>query len=238
MNKVLEIKNLTVAYGSIIALRDVTIDVYQNEIVAIIGANGAGKSTLLNSISGLLSFSGEMKIFNQMITSKTTADKIVKLGVVQVPEGRQIFSELSVLENLQLGAYLLKKDKSFDEDIENVYKLFPRLKERVSQKGGSLSGGEQQMLAIGRAMMSRPKVLLLDEPSMGLAPVVVKDIFDNIKKLHDSGITILLIEQNAKLALNISDRAYVFETGKIKIEGKSSDLINDDFVIKSYLGVN
>lgn len=232
----LKIENLTASYGNIQALKGISLDVNQGEIVAIVGANGAGKTTLLSCISGLMPYKGTITYDGQVLGGKVGADRIVKLGVVQVPEGRQIFAELSVLENLKMGAYSRPSKENIQPDIDRVFKLFPRLEERMHQKGGSLSGGEQQMLAMGRAMMAHPRLLLLDEPSMGLAPVVVADIFKNIRRLNDEGITIVLIEQNAKLALKTADRAYVVETGTITLSGNASELAQNEEIRKAYLG--
>lgn len=233
----LEIKDLNVYYGGIHAIKDISLSVKEGEIVSLIGANGAGKTTTLQAISGLLKpRSGEITFLgNNLLT--TEAHNILKLGLAQVPEGRRIFSGLTVKENLQMGAYAVKdtKDK-LDADRSAVYDRFPRLRERKKQMGGTLSGGEQQMLAIGRALMSRPKMLLLDEPSMGLAPILVKEIFEIIKEVNKTGVTILLVEQNAKMALSISNRAYVLETGRVVMSGQSSDLLQDELVKKAYLG--
>jgi len=233
----LEIKNLNVYYGGIHAIKDISISVKEGEIVSLIGANGAGKTTTLQAISGLLKpRSGEITFLgNNLIT--TEAHDILKLGLAQVPEGRRIFSGLTVRENLQMGAFAVKDTKeNLAADRKAVYDRFPRLRERKKQMGGTLSGGEQQMLAIGRALMSRPKMLLLDEPSMGLAPILVKEIFEIIKEVNKSGVTILLVEQNAKMALSISNRAYVLETGRIVMSGKSSELLENELVKKAYLG--
>lgn len=233
----LEIKNLNVYYGGIHAIKDISISVEEGEIVSLIGANGAGKTTTLQAISGLLKpRSGEITFLgNNLLT--TEAHNILKLGLAQVPEGRRIFSGLTVKENLQMGAFAVRDTKeNLTLDRKAVYDRFPRLRERKKQMGGTLSGGEQQMLAIGRALMSRPKMLLLDEPSMGLAPILVKEIFEIIKEVNKSGVTILLVEQNAKMALSISNRAYVLETGRIVMSGKSSDLLENELVKKAYLG--
>ena len=232
----LKVENLRASYGNIQALKGIDLEVEKGEIVAIVGANGAGKTTLLTCISGLMGYTGTITYDGQVLGGKITADKIVKMGVVQVPEGRQIFSELSVLENLKMGAYSRPKGEDPRPDIERVFKLFPRLEERMHQKGGSLSGGEQQMLAMGRAMMARPRLLLLDEPSMGLAPVVVADIFRNIRELNEEGITIVLIEQNAKLALKTANRAYVIENGEITLSGPADELARNEQIRKAYLG--
>lgn len=231
----LKVENLRASYGNIQALKGIDLEVEKGEIVAIVGANGAGKTTLLTCISGLMGYTGTITYDGQVLGGKITADKIVKMGVVQVPEGRQIFSELSVLENLKMGAYSRPKGEDPRPDIERVFKLFPRLEERMHQKGGSLSGGEQQMLAMGRALMSRPKMIVMDEPSMGLSPLYVSEIFKIIQDINASGTTVLLVEQNAKKALAIADKAYVLETGNIVLSGKASDLMNDDSVKKAYL---
>ena len=233
----LEIKDLNVYYGGIHAIKNISISVEEGEIVSLIGANGAGKTTTLQAVSGLLKpRSGEISFLGHNLL-ETEAHNILKLGLAQVPEGRRIFSGLTVKENLQMGAFAVKDTKeSLDADRKAVYARFPRLLERKKQLGGTLSGGEQQMLAIGRALMSRPKMLLLDEPSMGLAPILVKEIFEIIKEVNKSGVTILLVEQNAKMALSISDRAYVLETGRVVMTGQSSDLLENDLVKKAYLG--
>jgi len=233
----LEIKNLNVYYGGIHAIKDISISVKEGEIVSLIGANGAGKTTTLQAISGLLKpRSGEITFLGNNLLA-TEAHDILKLGLAQVPEGRRIFSGLTVKENLQMGAFAVKDTKeNLTLDRKAVYDRFPRLRERKKQMGGTLSGGEQQMLAIGRALMSRPKMLLLDEPSMGLAPILVKEIFEIIKEVNKSGVTILLVEQNAKMALSISNRAYVLETGRIVMSGQSSELLENELVKKAYLG--
>ena len=231
----LKVNDIHVYYGAIHAVKGVSFDVNEGEIVTLIGANGAGKSTTLNTVSGLLrpqtgtiTFEGE-----DMVATKP--HKIVKLGLAQVPEGRRVFQNLSVEDNLQMGAYTQPKD-SIKASLELVYEQFPRLKERYRQSAGTLSGGEQQMLAMGRALMSKPKLLMLDEPSMGLAPILVEQIFDIIKSMNENGTTILLVEQNAQMALSIADRAYVLETGRVSMEGKASDLLKDERVKKAYLG--
>lgn len=231
----LEIKNLNVFYGSIHALHDINFYVNEGEIVSLIGANGAGKTTTLHTITGLLKASSGEVILNGTNLLNMNPSKIVTLGMAHVPEGRQIFAQMTVKENLELGAFI-RKDKQIESDIEDIYKRFPRLKERYKQNAGTLSGGEQQMLAIGRAMMSKPKILLMDEPSMGLSPMLVKNIFSIIEELNKSGITILLVEQNAKMALSIATRAYVIETGNIVMEGNAKDLLQNDDVKKAYLG--
>ena len=230
----LKVDNINVYYGQIHALKDVSIEVKQGEIVALIGANGAGKSTALRTISGLLrSKTGSITLMDEDI-SKAEACNLVSKGLAHVPEGRRIFLEMTVLENLEMGAYT--NPGYAKEGIQDVFKRFPRLKHRKNQIAGTLSGGEQQMLAMGRALMSRPKILMLDEPSMGLAPILVQQIFDIIKELHKSGTTILLVEQNAEMALNIADRAYVLESGRIKISGTGKELAQSDEIKKAYLG--
>lgn len=232
----LKIRDLCVNYGGIKALRGISIDVPENKIVTLIGANGAGKSTTLRSIVSLVkSSSGTIKYLNEDITNMRTK-KIVEKGVVLVPEGRRVFANLTVEENLILGAYLIKDKKKVQKDMKWVYELFPRLADRKWQKAGTMSGGEQQMLAVGRALMTNPNLLMMDEPSLGLAPLIVKDIFEIIKEIHRQGVTILLIEQNAKAALEIADYGYVLETGKIVVEGKGQELLNNDQVQKAYLG--
>ena len=232
----LEIKDLQVYYGVIQALKGITFEVNEGEIVTLIGANGAGKTTTMQSIMGLIHpRSGEIIYNGQNIVGMPT-HKIVRLGMTQVPEGRRVFSELSVYDNLVMGGYINKNPMEIKKDIETVYGLFPRLKERKSQPAGMLSGGEQQMLAMGRALMSHPKLMMLDEPSMGLAPILVTQVFEMIKHLHSTGTTILLVEQNAEKALAIADRAYVLETGNIILSGTGSELANSDLVKKAYLG--
>ena len=231
---ILKIEDLQVNYGGIEAVKGISFDVQEGQIVTLIGSNGAGKSSTLRMISGLVKPSGGKITFRgEDITGKAPT-QIVTQGVTLVPEGRRIFPDMTVLENLKIGAYLRKDDLS--EDLEWVYSLFPRLKERSWQAGGTLSGGEQQMLAMGRALMSHPKTILMDEPSMGLSPKLVKEIFSIIRKLHEQGITILLVEQNAKMALSIADRAYVLETGRITMEGDAKELLNNEQVRKAYLG--
>lgn len=232
----LTINNINVNYGSIRAIKDVSFQVHQGEIVTLIGANGAGKTTILHTISGLLrAQSGEI-IFKDQTVSSTEPHQLLKMGMAHVPEGRRVFSQMSVLENLELGAYTRKNKKEIEENISKVFERFPRLKERKKQLAGTLSGGEQQMLAIGRALMSKPKLLLLDEPSMGLAPILVKEIFNIIQEINQTGTTILLVEQNAHMALSIAHRAYVLETGKIVMEGKAESLLGNEQVRKAYLG--
>ncbi|WP_028505535.1 ABC transporter ATP-binding protein [Ruminococcus sp. FC2018] len=232
----LEIKDLCVNYGVIKALKGITFEVNEGEVIALIGANGAGKTTTLHTITGLLNArSGSIVLDGKDIT-KTPAHKIVKMGIAHVPEGRRIFQNLTVLDNIRLGAFTRKDKDGIAQDIEKVYKLFPRLEERKTQIAGTLSGGEQQMLAMGRALMSKPRIVVMDEPSMGLSPILVSEIFDIIQSIRQQGTTVLLVEQNAKKALSIADRAYVLETGKIVLSGKASDLINDESVKKAYLG--
>lgn len=234
MSNLLEIKNLQVRFGGITAVEDVTIDVPEGKIVTLIGANGAGKSTTLRCVSGIVKpQKGEILFGGENIVG-LSPDKIVAKGVTLVPEGRRVFPNLTVLENLKIGAYLRKDD--FKPDIEYVYSLFPRLKERHWQLAGTLSGGEQQMLAVGRALMSRPKLIMMDEPSLGLAPLVVKDIFDIITTINKAGITVLLIEQHANMALKVADWAYVLETGNITKEGTGIELLNDESIKEAYLG--
>lgn len=232
----LEIKDLEVKYGMIQALKGISFDVNEGEIIALIGANGAGKTTTLQTISGLLHPTNGSILYNGTDITKIPAHKIVTTGVSQVPEGRRVFAQMSVYDNLMLGAYT-RKDDEIKKDLEEVvYTRFPRLKERRNQLAGTLSGGEQQMLAMGRALMARPKIILLDEPSMGLSPILVSEIFDIIKSINAAGTTVLLVEQNAKKALSIANRAYVLETGTIALSGNAQDLMNDDTVKKAYLG--
>lgn len=233
---ILEVNNLVVSYGLIKAIKGVTFHVDKGEIVALIGANGAGKTTVMHAINGILPKESGTVIFKGEDVTKLPAHKLAYKGLTQVPEGRRIFQELTVKDNLILGAYSVKDKKRAKDKIEEIYEIFPRLKERANQIGGTLSGGEQQMLAVGRAMMSDPETLLLDEPSMGLSPLFVNVIFDTIKKINKSGTTILLVEQNAKKALSIADRAYVLETGKIVKEGKGSELLDDPKIKQAYLG--
>lgn len=232
----LELSNVNVYYDAIHALKDLSIKVSKGEIVTLIGANGAGKSTTLKTISGLLKpKSGNIKFENKDITS-FAAPEIVKLGISHAPEGRRVFPQMTIMENLEMGAYTRKDKAEIQKDYEKVFSLFPRLKERKNQAAGTMSGGEQQMLAIGRALMSRPEILLLDEPSMGLAPLIVKDIFSIIKDINKAGTTILLVEQNANMALQISNRAYVIRNGVIEIEGKAEEFLNNDEIKNAYLG--
>ena len=232
----LEIKDLHVSYGGIQALRGVSLNVPDGKIVTLIGANGAGKSTLMRTISGLVKAQSGSILWNGQELLGKPIDQIVASGIAMSPEGRRVFADLTVLENLKIGAYLRKDKAETEKDLEWVYSLFPRLKERSWQSAGTLSGGEQQMLAVGHALMAKPKMILMDEPSMGLSPLLVKEIFAIIQEVNKQGITILLVEQNAKMALAISDRAYVLETGNISIEGNAADLLNDPRVKKAYLG--
>ena len=232
----LSIENLQVYYGVINAIKGISFEVNAGEIIALIGANGAGKTTILHTITGLVSPKSGSIVFEGRDLIKAPAHKIVSLGMAHVPEGRRIFQQLTVYENLKLGAFTLKDSKQIEKNLAYVYEHFPRLKERKNQVAGTLSGGEQQMLAMGRALMSNPKILLMDEPSMGLSPLLVGEIFSIIGEVSADGTTVLLVEQNAKKALSIADRAYVLETGKISLEGKASDLINDEKVKKAYLG--
>ena len=232
----LEIKDLEVNYGVIKAIKGVSFDVNEGEIIALIGANGAGKTTILHTITGLIQAKKGSIVFDGKELTKTPPHKIVSMGMAHVPEGRRIFQQLSVLENLKLGAYTRKDKSEIASNLKMVYERFPRLEERKNQVAGTLSGGEQQMLAMGRALMSKPRIILMDEPSMGLSPLLVSEIFDIIKVINESGTTVLLVEQNAKKALSIADRAYVLETGKITLSGDAKDLINDESVKKAYLG--
>ena len=232
--KILEIKDLSVSYGGIEAVKGISFDVHAGEIVTLIGANGAGKSTTLKSIAGLVKPQSASILFEGQELVGKTPDAIVKSGITLVPEGRRVFPNLTVKENLKIGAYL-RRD-ALDKDIEYVYELFPRLREREWQLAGTLSGGEQQMLAVGRALMSKPKFIMMDEPSLGLAPLIVKDIFSIIKTINKEGITVLLIEQNANMALQVADKAYVLETGCITISGTGAELLADSKVREAYLG--
>ena len=232
----LEVKNLSVSYGAIEAVKDISFTVNDGEIVSLIGANGAGKTTTLHTITGLVPAKSGSVMYNGVDLLKTHNNKIVTLGMAHIPEGRHVFTRMSVEENLEMGAFSLKDQSDLKKDLDMVYGLFPRLKERRNQKAGTLSGGEQQMLAMGRALMSHPKTILMDEPPMGLSPKLVKEIFSIIRKLHEQGITILLVEQNAKMALSIADRAYVLETGRITMEGDAKELLNNEQVRKAYLG--
>ena len=232
----LEVKDLQVYYGMIHAIKGVSFHVNEGEIIALIGANGAGKTTILHTITGLLTPKGGQVMFEGKDITKTPAHKIVELGMAHVPEGRRVFAQLSVYQNLKMGAYTRSDKNEIEESLEMVYKRFPRLEERKNQMAGTLSGGEQQMLAMGRALMSKPRIILMDEPSMGLSPSLVNEIFDIIQSVSASGTTVLLVEQNAKKALAIADRAYVLETGKISLDGNAKDLLNDDSIKKAYLG--
>ncbi len=232
----LEIKDLQVYYGMIQAIKGVSFEVNQGEVIALIGANGAGKTTILHTITGLLSPKTGSVMFEGKDIIKIPAHKIVSMGMAHVPEGRRVFAQLSVLQNLKMGAYTRKDKEEIEQTLRTVYDRFPRLEERKHQLAGTLSGGEQQMLAMGRALMSHPKIILMDEPSMGLSPIFVNEIFDIIEQVSKSGTTVLLVEQNAKKALSIADRAYVLETGNIVLEGNANDLLNDDSIKKAYLG--
>ena len=232
----LHVENLEVYYGAIHAIKGVSFDVEQGEIIALIGANGAGKTTILHTITGLVPAHSGSVIFNGVNLTKTPAHKIVGLGMAHVPEGRRIFQQLTVFENLMLGAYTRTDKAEIDDTLSTVFKRFPRLEERRTQIAGTLSGGEQQMLAMGRALMSHPSIILMDEPSMGLSPLYVSEIFDIIQSVNNTGTTVLLVEQNAKKALSIANRAYVLETGNITLSGDAKDLINDESVKKAYLG--
>ena len=232
----LEVKDLQVSYGMIQAIKGISFEVNQGEVIALIGANGAGKTTILHTVTGLLAPKAGSIMFEGQDITKVPAHKIVSMGMAHVPEGRRVFSQLSVYENLKMGAYTRKDKKEIAENLENVYKRFPRLEERKNQRAGTLSGGEQQMLAMGRALMSNPKMIVMDEPSMGLSPIFVNEIFDIIEKVSASGTTVLLVEQNAKKALSIADRAYVLETGNIVLSGDAKELMNDDSIKKAYLG--
>ena len=235
MGTILKVDNINVYYGAIHAIKGISFEVNEGEIVTLIGANGASKSTTLQTVSGLLrSRTGSIE-FNGENISHVPAHKLVYKGLAQVPEGRRIFLQMSVEENLEMGAFT-QKNAGIDADLESVYEQFPRLRERKKQIAGTLSGGEQQMLAMGRALMSHPKLLMLDEPSMGLAPILVEQIFDIIRQLHKNGTTILLVEQNAQMALSVADRAYVLETGKITLSGTGKELAESDEVRKAYLG--
>lgn len=232
----LEVKDLEVYYGMIQAIKGISFEVNKGEVIALIGANGAGKTTTLHTITGLLSPKKGSVMFERKDITKIPAHKIVSMGMAHVPEGRRVFADLSVYENLKLGAYTRKDKENLNKDLESIYERFPRLAERKNQSAGTLSGGEQQMLAMGRALMSKPSIILMDEPSMGLSPILVNEIFDIIESISKSGTTVLLVEQNAKKALSIADRAYVLETGKIVTSGKASELLEDDSIKKTYLG--
>ncbi len=232
----LEIKDLEVYYGMIQVIKGVSFEVNEGEVIALIGANGAGKTTILHTITGLLEAKKGTVTFDGKDITKVPAHRIVTMGMAHVPEGRRVFSNLTVFQNLKMGAYTRKDKTEIEESLKTVYKRFPRLEERQNQLAGTLSGGEQQMLAMGRALMSHPRIILMDEPSMGLSPIFVNEIFDIIKKVSAGGTTVLLVEQNAKKALSISDRGYVLETGNIVLSGKSDELLNNDSIKKAYLG--
>ncbi len=232
----LEVKNLQVYYGVIQAIKDVSFTVNEGEVIALIGANGAGKTTILHTITGLIAAKSGEVIYEGTDLQKIPAHKIVSMGIAHVPEGRHVFAQLTVYENLLMGAFTRKDKAEIEESLVNVYQRFPRLKERKNQLAGTLSGGEQQMLAMGRALMSKPKIILMDEPSMGLSPILVGEIFDIIKSISKSGTTVLLVEQNAKKALSIADRAYVLETGKIVLTDDAKKLMDNESVKKAYLG--
>ena len=232
----LDIKNLSVSYGAIDAVKNISMHVDDGEIVSLIGANGAGKTTTLHTITGLVPAKSGSVMFNGHDLLKERNHNIVTYGMAHIPEGRHVFTRMSVQENLEMGAFSIKNDSTMAADLDMVFDLFPRLKERRRQLAGTLSGGEQQMVAMGRALMSHPNTILMDEPSMGLSPKLVKGIFAIIRKLHAEGITVLLVEQNAKMALSIADRAYVLETGSITMEGDAKDLLHDEKVRKAYLG--
>lgn len=232
----LEIKNLEVSYGIIKAIKGISFDVNEGEVIALIGANGAGKTTILHTITGLITADRGTVQFEGKEITKVPAHKIVGMGMAHVPEGRRVFANLTVLQNLKMGAYTRKDKNEIEQTLETVYTRFPRLKERQNQMAGTLSGGEQQMLAMGRALMSHPKIILMDEPSMGLSPIFVNEIFDIIQSVSASGTTVLLVEQNARKALSIADRAYVLETGNVVLEGKADELLHNDAIKKAYLG--
>lgn len=232
----LEIRDLEVYYGMIQAIKGISFEVNEGEVIALIGANGAGKTTILHTITGLINAQNGSVTFEGKDITKVPAHKIVSMGMAHVPEGRRVFANLTVLQNLKMGAYTRKDKAEIEETLETVYKRFPRLKERQNQLAGTLSGGEQQMLAMGRALMSHPKIILMDEPSMGLSPIFVNEIFDIIKSVSAGGTTVLLVEQNAKKALSIANRAYVLETGNIVLNGDAKELLNNDSIKKAYLG--
>lgn len=236
MKELLKVENLNSYYGNIHAIRDINLEIFEGEIITLIGSNGAGKTTTLNSLSGLISQKNGRIIFNDRDISKFTAHQIAALGFILCPEGRQVFTDMSILENLKMGAYLRKNKSEMENDLNFVYELFPILKDRKNQAAQTLSGGEQQMLAIARSYMSKPKLLMLDEPSLGIAPIVVKKIFEAIKEISRQGTTILLVEQNATLALEHSHRAYVLASGEISLQGTSSDLLSNPEIKKAYLG--
>jgi branched-chain amino acid transport system ATP-binding protein len=232
----LKVNELNVSYGAIHALKGITFELNEGEIVALIGANGAGKSTTLNTISGIMKPDSGSVFFEEENISEVTPAQIVAKGIVQVPEGRKIFARMSVLENLEMGAYSIKEKEVIKAHLDEVFRIFPRLKERQRQMGGTLSGGEQQMLAIGRALMANPRLLLLDEPSMGLAPILVEQIFEVIQDINEEGVSILLVEQNAQMALSIADRGYVLETGTVALSGNANELMENPEVQAAYLG--
>ena len=232
----LEVKDLQVYYGVIQALKGISFEVNQGEVIALIGANGAGKTTTLQTLTGILSPKAGSILFEGKDITRVPAHKIVEMGMAHVPEGRRVFADMSVYENLLMGAYTRKDKNEIQESLAGVYKRFPRLEERKNQRAGTLSGGEQQMLAMGRALMSKPSIILMDEPSMGLSPIFVNEIFNIIEEVSKSGTTVLLVEQNAKKALSIADRAYVLETGSITLSGKAEELLHDESVQKAYLG--
>lgn len=232
----LEVKDLQVYYGMIQAIKGISFEVNEGEVIALIGANGAGKTTTLHTVSGLIQPKAGMVMFEGKNITKTPAHKIVSMGMAHVPEGRRVFAELTVKQNLMLGAYSRSNKSEIEETLKMVYLRFPRLEERMNQMAGTLSGGEQQMLAMGRALMSKPKIILMDEPSMGLSPIYVSEIFDIIREISAAGTTVLLVEQNAKKALSIADRAYVLETGRIVLDGDAKVLMEDESIKKAYLG--
>ncbi len=232
----LEIKDLEVYYGVIQAIKGISFQVEEGEVIALIGSNGAGKTTTLHAVTGLVPAKAGEILFEGKNIAKLPGHKIVSMGMAHVPEGRRVFSQLTVYQNLKMGAYTRKDKDEIARNLENVYKKFPRLEERKNQIAGTLSGGEQQMLAMGRALMSQPKIILMDEPSMGLSPIFVNEIFDIIREVSAQGVTVLLVEQNAKKALSIADRAYVLETGRITLQGDARELMNDESVKKAYLG--
>ena len=232
----LEVKDLQVYYGMIQAIKGISFEVNQGEVIALIGANGAGKTTILHTVTGLIAPKAGQILFEGQDITKTPAHKIVSMGMAHVPEGRRVFAQLSVYDNLKMGAYTRKDKNEIEESLEMVYRRFPRLEERKNQMAGTLSGGEQQTLDMGRALMSKPKILLMDEPTMGLSPIFVNEIFDIIQEVSAGGTTVLLVEQNAKKALSIADRAYVLETGNITLDGDAKVLMNDDSIKKAYLG--
>ena len=232
----LKVRDLVVAYGGIEALKGISIDVPDGQIVTLIGANGAGKSTLLRTIMGLVKPQSGTVEYNDEMINGLNSQRIVSRGITLVPEGRRVYPNLTVLENLRIGAYLRKDEDGIAADIKRIYELFPRLEERHWQMAGTLSGGEQQMLALGRALMSRPKIMMMDEPSLGLAPLVIKDIFSIIRRINESGTTVLLVEQNANMALKVAHHAYVLETGRIKMEGGGKELLENEEIKEAYLG--